>query len=90
MLKKILKQSYLSTMPLLYHFSTDFEKVINSRRSIRQFKKEAIPSSKIDKIIELTTKCPTAGCLQAYKIYSIENTETIKKIKDNSKGKFLQ
>lgn len=55
----------------------NFEELLTHRKSIRLFKNTPVSEELIEKIIEQTMHAPSAGNLQAYKIYIIENKETI-------------
>ena len=64
----------------------DLETVIKKRKSIRAFKQTLIEEKKIDKILELTNLSPSAGNLQAYKIFIIKDKEKIKQISQIAYG----
>ncbi|PIS42071.1 MAG: nitroreductase [Candidatus Kerfeldbacteria bacterium CG08_land_8_20_14_0_20_40_16] len=56
----------------------EFKKTIELRHSVRHFLKQPIDNEKIDSILEIVNKCPSAGNLQSYKIYLVKN-QNIKK-----------
>jgi len=64
----------------------DFETVIKNRISVRTFLPKPVEKEKINTILELTTLAPSAGNLQAYKIFVIQKTETMKLIDVNIGG----
>ena len=53
----------------------EFEKVINTRRSVRVFKKDIIPIKVVKKCLENALKAPTSSNLQTWEIYWIRNKE---------------
>ena len=55
----------------------DFLKVIKKRKSIRKFQAKEIEKEKIQKILEIVRQAPSAGNLQAYKIFVVKS-KTIK------------
>mgnify|MGYP001574904010 CR=1 FL=1 len=62
----------------------DFSEVIKKRQSIRVFKKEEINSDKLEEILEAVNSAPSAGNLQAYKIYVVRKSEIKKKLTEAS------
>lgn len=64
------------------------ENVINDRRSVRRFNKEKVDFEKIEKIITLATRAPSAGDLQAYKIYVVTNEKVRFKLTKNALGQY--
>lgn len=64
----------------------DIETVTKSRRSIRAFKNTLVEEEKIKKIFSLVNLAPSAGNLQAYKIFVVKNKEKIKKIVQTTFG----
>lgn len=58
----------------------EIEKAIKERRSIRAFKKEKIPESSIEKLIEALIWAPSAGNLQARKFYFVFNEKIKSKL----------
>ena len=57
----------------------DFEKIVNYRHSVRSFLNKEIEPEKIEKILEIVNLCPSAGNLQAFKIFLVKKLE-IKKL----------
>lgn len=55
----------------------EFDEVLIQRSSIRSFKNKSVNDEITNKIIQSTISAPSAGNLQAYKIYIIENKELI-------------
>jgi len=51
----------------------DFFNLIQSRHSIRAYKKDPIESEKLHKILEAINSAPSAGNLQAYEVYVVTN-----------------
>jgi len=51
----------------------DFKKVIEKRDSIRKFKNKKVSDKKIESILKLVSKAPSAGNLQAYEIVAVKN-----------------
>lgn len=64
----------------------NFEEVVENRKSIRKFQEKPVEKEKIEKILELVNLAPSAGNLQAYKIFIIKDKEKIKLIKTNVGG----
>jgi nitroreductase len=58
----------------------DFEEVVRKRQSIRRFEEKEIPEEKIREILELANLSPSAGNLQARKVFLIKDKETKEKI----------
>ncbi len=56
----------------------EFMNVIRTRRSIRAFSSQEIEPDALTSILKAIRSCPTAGNLQAYKVYVIEAPEKIK------------
>lgn len=61
----------------------DFEKLVNQRRSYKQFKDREVEMEKLEKIFELTTEAPTAFNLQAYSFKVLDSKEAIKAAVDS-------
>jgi len=53
----------------------DFFKVLQERRSVRAFKKQNIEDEKIKALLDAANSAPSAGNLQAYRIYLVSNKE---------------
>lgn len=64
----------------------NFETVVKNRKAIRKFQKKTIEKEKIKKILELVNLAPSAGNLQAYKIFVVKDKKKIKLIKANVGG----
>jgi len=58
----------------------DFEEVVKKRQSVRKFEKKELPEDKIRKILELANLSPSAGNLQARKVFLIKDKETKERI----------
>jgi len=57
----------------------DFFETVEKRRSVRAFEKKGVDAKMIRKILDTVNLAPSAGNLQAYKIYVVRN----KKVKDD-------
>ena len=55
-----------------------FLEIISKRRSIRKFKKQKVAPDLIEQLMQAIQTAPTAGNLQAYKIYLVEDPKKIK------------
>ena len=64
----------------------DFTTVVKSRRSIRRFQSKPVEEEKVQKILELTNLAPSAGNLQAYKIFVIQDKKMIEEMAKNAPG----
>lgn len=51
----------------------DFREVVKKRKSIRVFEKREIEEEKIREILEVVNLTPSAGNLQAYKVFVVKN-----------------
>ncbi len=60
--------------------SNEFEKVIDTRRSIRVFTDDEIPDSIIKKSLENSLKAPTSSNLQTWEIYWIKSLDIKSKV----------
>ena len=60
----------------------DLEELIKGRRTIRQWKKQAIPDDLLKKAIELATWAPNGGNYQGWRFVVIKNREVIVKMAD--------
>lgn len=56
----------------------DFEQTVNNRHSIRLYLDQQVEQEKVDQILKTVNFCPTAGNLQAYRIFIVKKTETKK------------
>ena len=59
---------------------TETEKVILSRRSVRQYKKEQVPEFMVKRILEAGRFAPSAGNFQPWKFIVLRDPEVIKGI----------
>ncbi|MCX7881524.1 MAG: nitroreductase family protein [Patescibacteria group bacterium] len=64
----------------------NIEEVIKKRCSIRNFLEKEVKEEKIQKILELINLAPSAGNLQAYKIFIIKDKEKIEKLSQIAYG----
>lgn len=64
----------------------EFMSVIRSRRSIRAFTSQAIEPEALTAIMKAIQSSPTAGNLQAYKVYAVESPEKIKALSKTTRG----
>ncbi|MBL7160665.1 MAG: nitroreductase family protein [Candidatus Aenigmarchaeota archaeon] len=53
----------------------DFFEVLGKRRSIRKFRQREVEEEKLQKILEACNRAPSAGNLQAYKIFVVRSQE---------------
>lgn len=60
----------------------DFENILRSRRSIRNWEDREVPEELLKKAIELTTLAPNAGNLQNWHFYAVLNRDIIRAIAD--------
>lgn len=58
----------------------EFFKVLKKRRSVRAFRAKEIEREKIEALLNAVNSAPSAGNLQAYKIFVVKNNETKKKL----------
>ncbi len=66
----------------------DFEKLIDERYSVRNFKPEHLPQTVIDKILEAGHKAPTGCNYQPQRILVLNTDESIEKLKECTKCHF--
>ena len=66
----------------------DFEKIINERYSVRNFKPEHLPKNVVDKILEAGHKAPTGCNFQPQRILVLNTDESISKLKECTKCHF--
>lgn len=62
------------------------EDAIKNRKSIRAFKEKPVEEEKIKKILELVNLAPSAGNLQAYKVFIIKDKEKINQLSQIAYG----
>ncbi len=67
----------------------DFETILKSRRSIRDFQSKDVPTSILNEIIQDTCLAPTASNGQPCRFVIIRDRETIKKLSDESRKNLL-
>jgi nitroreductase len=60
-----------------------FEKLIKTRRSIRQWKKEEVSDELLRKAVELATWAPNGGNFQGWHFVIVKNKEVIRKMADS-------
>lgn len=58
----------------------DFFEVLKKRHSIRKFKPDRIPEDKLIKIFDAINSAPSAGNLQAYEVFVVEDKESLKRL----------
>jgi len=56
----------------------DFFEVVDKRQSIRKFTADKIDSEIIDRLLKTIRTAPTAGNLQAYRVFVVEKSDRIK------------
>ena len=66
----------------------DFEKLINERYSVRNFKPEHLPQEVIEKILEAGHKAPTGCNYQPQRILVLNTDNSIEKLKNCTKCHF--
>jgi nitroreductase len=64
----------------------DFFDVIHQRHSIRHFIKKTVEKEKIDSILDAANSAPSAGNLQAYEIFIIEDSHLKRALADAALG----
>ena len=64
----------------------DFLEVVKKRKSIRRFQPKEVEEEKIQKILEIVRQAPSAGNLQAYKVFVIKTQEAKNKFYPASFG----
>jgi nitroreductase len=64
----------------------DFSEVVNNRTSTRNFLPKPVEEEKIQTILDLTSLAPSAGNIQAYKIFVVKDKEKMKLIDANIGG----
>lgn len=64
----------------------DFLEVVRKRKSIRRFQSKEIEEEKIKKILEIVRQAPSAGNLQAYKIFVVKSKTAKKRFLSTSFG----
>jgi nitroreductase len=62
-------------MPLADNASMDFFEIVKQRRSIRLFTDRPVEDEKIERVLETALTAPSAGNLQAFKIYVVKSDE---------------
>lgn len=53
----------------------EFYEVLEKRHSVRDFSEKEIEQKKLQKVLEAAIKAPSAGNLQAYKIYAVRSND---------------
>jgi nitroreductase len=56
----------------------EFYEVLEKRHSVRDFSEKEIEQKKLQKVLEAAIKAPSAGNLQAYKIYAVRSSDAKK------------
>lgn len=64
----------------------DFLEIVKKRKSIRRFKEKEIGEEKIREILEVVRQAPSAGNLQAYKVFVVKEKEKKKKLAQAALG----
>lgn len=64
----------------------DFFEVVKKRHSIRAFKSQKIKEEDLKRIYETINSAPSAGNLQAYEVFVVEDKEILKRLVDASYG----
>lgn len=58
----------------------EFFEVLHKRRSVRKFSEKTVEKEKLDKILEMTNKAPSAGNLQSYEIFVVHSKDKQKQM----------
>ena len=58
----------------------EFSDIVRERRSVRVFNTEPVEDEQLRHIVEMANLAPSAGNLQAYEIYVVEDDDTRKKL----------
>jgi nitroreductase len=64
----------------------EFFEVLRARRSIRRFQPQAVSRETITQVLDAVRSAPTAGNLQAYHVYVVQNPRMIRGLTDASDG----
>ncbi|MBC7350749.1 MAG: nitroreductase family protein [Thermogutta sp.] len=64
----------------------DFFELVQRRRSIRKFQPRSIPAEMMDKILEAIRWAPSAGNLQAYEVFVVEDRERLHQLAEAALG----
>lgn len=64
----------------------DFFEVVRERRSIRAFKGEPVEENKLQRILEVINRAPSAGNLQAYEIYLVRDEQVRAALVEAARG----
>ena len=51
----------------------EFDEILKRRHSVRRFRQSDIPLEKLEQIIDAANRAPSAGNLQAYRIFAVSN-----------------
>lgn len=70
-----LSRAPTSAVPLVDNACMDFFEIVKERRSIRVFTDRPVEAEKIERVLETALAAPSAGNLQAYKIYAVKSAE---------------
>ena len=70
-----LSRGLTAAVPLADNASMDFFEIVKARRSIRLFTDRPVEVEKIERVLETALAAPSAGNLQAYKIYVVKSAE---------------
>lgn len=60
----------------------DVFEAIETRRSVRKFRSDAVPEDDIRKIVDYATKAPSAGNKQMWRFIAVSNREVLEKMKE--------
>lgn len=67
----------------------DFSKLLEKRRSVRDYEDKPVPLTVIEDIIKDAVKAPNAGNMQLWRFVVVNNKDFMKKISDANKKGFL-
>jgi nitroreductase len=63
----------------------EFLDLIQKRKSVRKFTEIPVENEKLQKLLEIITRAPSAGNLQSYEIFVVENKEIQQKMYEYAK-----
>jgi nitroreductase len=63
----------------------EFQELIEKRKSIRRFSDKPVEKEKLEKLLEIINKAPSAGNLQSYEIFVVQNKDMQTKMYEYAK-----
>lgn len=58
----------------------DFFEAVEKRRSVRAYRAEPVPVEKLDRVLQACDMAPSAGNLQAYRIWVVTGEDTLERL----------